>query len=109
MHCFNSAMPVLLLLLLGAALLHARPQDLSTNNIVREEMTEEEGESLVASLILAVAHDWDLGREEVTEFVRTVPSPAVSVNGTTSDTTSHPRDESRTISLSASSEERLSS
>lgn len=75
----------MLQLLLVAMLLSAhtaqcapRPQDSATNNIVTESMTEDDGESLVASLILAVARDWDLGRDDATEFVRAVPAASVS-------------------------------
>lgn len=74
--------PTLLLLLAALALMLAlvagRPQDASTNNIVPEALGEEDGESLVASLILAVARDWDLGMEDATEFVRAVPAATVS-------------------------------
>ena len=55
-----------------------RPQDSATNNIITETMTDEDGESLVASLILAVARDWDMGHEDATEFVRAVPALSVS-------------------------------
>lgn len=100
---FSSAV---LLLLLGVALLQARPQpqDASTNNIFRQEITEDYGRSVVADLILSVARDWDLGREEATEFIRAVP--AVTVNGTTFGPTTHPINESGPISFSASADER---
>ena len=77
-----------------------RPQDAATNNIIMDSMTDEDGESLVASLILAVARDWDLGHEDATEFVRAVP--AASMNGTSFGPTTHPINESGPISFSSS-------
>ncbi|XP_034246811.1 uncharacterized protein LOC117648412 [Thrips palmi] len=98
-----SVLPALTLLLGAALLAHAapRPQDATTNNIVRDSVTEDDGESFVAGLILAVARDWDEGRQDATEFIRAVP--AVTVNGTTFGPTTHPINESGPISFSAPS------
>lgn len=88
-----------LLAALTAALPAPRPQDASTNNIVAETLTDDDRQSLVADLILAVARDWDMGRVDATEFIRAVP--AISLNGTTFGPTTHPINQSGPISFEA--------